>query len=101
MGRCTGGNKALSDFVIIDEGPEDEPNRRTDEMSARLTAMIALLAGVLMIFSIACETAPASPAPTPPVPTPAVPTPANPSPTPADPADQPHPDAGRPGDPRS
>ncbi len=39
-------------------------------MSARLTAMIALLAGVLMIFSIACETAPASPAPTPADPTP-------------------------------
>ena len=49
-------------------------------MSARLTAMIALLAGVLMIFSIACETAPASPAPTP-----ADPTPANPIPTPPDP----------------
>ena len=108
MGRCTGGNKALSDFVIIDEGPEDEPNWRIDEMSARLTAMIALLAGVLMILSIAsiaCETAPASPAPTSanptqaspittpadptpanPITTPAVPTPASPSPTPADPA---------------
>ena len=62
-------------------------------MSARLTATIALLAGVLMIFSIACETAPASPAPTvadptpaSPSPTPAVQTQTNPIPTPADPA---------------
>ena len=55
-------------------------------MSARLAAMIALLAGVLMIFSIACETAPASPAPTSANPTPAVPTQTNPIPTPADPA---------------
>ena len=64
-------------------------------MSARLTAMIALLAGVIMIFSIACETAPASPAPTS-----ADPTPASPSPTPADPA-TPAPDRATdaPGDP--
>ena len=88
-------------------------------MSARLTAMIALLAGVLMIFSIACETTPASPAPTSanptpaspittpadptpanPIPTPAVPTPVSPSPTPADPA-TPAPDRATdaPGDP--
>ena len=54
-------------------------------MSARLTAMIALLAGALMIFSIACETAPASPAPTSADPMATDPAPASPVPTPADP----------------
>ena len=55
-------------------------------MSARLAVTIALLTSVIMIFSIACDSAPASPAPTSANPTPAVPTPVSPIPTPADPA---------------
>ena len=45
----------------------------TEKMSARLAATITLLAGVLMIVFIACESAPASPTPTPADPAPPAP----------------------------
>ena len=52
-------------------------------MSPRLTAMTALLAGALILLTIACDSAPASTAPTPadPAPTVAAPAPAEPTAT--------------------
>ena len=58
-------------------------------MNGSLTATHTLLAGLLMVLSIACDTTPAGSAPTPADPRPVSPipaTPAIPEPTPADPA---------------
>ena len=63
------------------ENQKTHTNRRRHKMSARLTVTIALLAGALMLFAIACDSAPASTAPTPADPTATVAAPVTADPT--------------------
>ena len=78
--RRMGWNKGGGEFVMAYRGPKRHI-AGGDEMNARLTATIALLAAALMVLSAACESTPTRP---PPTPTDTPPTPTSPPPTPTE-----------------